>query len=51
MKSAKIDLNQNVNKKLEDLGINSEDGSNQKMTANQGLLINDDNNSLKGRRT
>ena len=47
MKSIKSDLNQNLNKKVEDLAVNSEDGSNQKMTTNQGLLINDDNNSLK----
>ena len=47
MKNIKSDLNQNLNKKLEDLAFNTEDGSNQKMTTNQGLLINDDNNSLK----
>ena len=51
MKSFKINPNQNLNKKLEDLAINSEDGSNQKMTANQGLLIIDGNNFIKSRRT
>ena len=39
--------NQNLNKKLEVLAINSQDVSNQKMNANQDLLINEDNNSLK----
>ena len=47
MKSIKSDIKQNSNKKVEDLAFNSEDGSHQKMTTNQGLLINDDNNSLK----
>ena len=47
MKSIKSDLDQNLNKKLENLAINSEDVSNQKMTTNQGVLINDNNNSLK----
>ena len=47
MKSIKIDLNQNLSEKLEDFSINSEDISNQKMNANQGILINDNNNLLK----
>lgn len=34
-------------KKQEDLSINKEDSQQQKMTTNQGLKINDDNNSLK----
>nr|MBC7612188.1 catalase [Pseudopedobacter sp.] len=35
------------NKKTNDLGPNTESAVNQKMTTDQGLLINDDNNSLK----
>ncbi|REG90691.1 catalase [Algoriphagus antarcticus] len=38
---------ENGNPKQDDLKVNMEDGSGQAMTTNQGLKINDDNNSLK----
>ncbi len=37
----------NDNKKLQDLEINREDGTDQFLTTNQGLRINDNQNSLK----
>ncbi len=46
MKSTKSDQGNN-SKKLADLAVNTEDSQNQKMTTNQGLKVNDDNNSLK----
>jgi catalase len=39
--------NTNDNKKLQDLEINREDGTDQFLTTNQGLRINDNQNSLK----
>lgn len=39
--------NTNNNKKLQDLEINREDGTDQFLTTNQGLRINDNQNSLK----
>ncbi len=47
MKSTKSDKKQKKSQKLEHLATNTEDSQNQKMTTNQGLKINDDNNSLK----
>ncbi len=47
MKSTKSDKQEHHNKKQEDLEKNKEDGTDQKMSTNQGLLVNDDNNSLK----
>ena len=37
----------NKNKKLQDLEMNREDGTDQFLTTNQGLRINDNQNSLK----
>jgi len=39
--------NTNDNKKLQELEVNREDGSDQFLTTNQGLRINDNQNSLK----
>ncbi len=36
-----------TNKKLEDLEVNREDGADQFLTTNQGLRVNDNQNSLK----
>ncbi|MEO5911006.1 MAG: catalase [Pelobium sp.] len=47
MKSTKSDNKETSSKKIEDLSKNTEDVSGQKMSTNQGLLVNDDNNSLK----
>lgn len=47
MKSTKSDKKQNNSQKIDDLSVNTEDSQNEKMTTNQGLKINDDNNSLK----
>ncbi|MEO5909860.1 MAG: catalase, partial [Pelobium sp.] len=47
MKSTTSDKKETSSKKTEDLSKNMEDVSGQKMSTNQGLLVNDDNNSLK----
>ena len=47
MKNPKSDQPADTNKKLENLAANTEDSQNEKMTTNQGLKVNDDNNSLK----
>lgn len=39
--------NKKTNKKLDDLGMNRADGTDQFLTTNQGLRINDNQNSLK----
>nr|MBA2334035.1 catalase [Blastocatellia bacterium] len=39
--------NSNDNKKLQDLEVNREDGTDQFLTTNHGLRINDNQNSLK----
>jgi len=39
--------NRNKNKKLQELEVNREDGTDQFLTTNQGLRINDNQNSLK----
>lgn len=48
MKSKKSNKQNNSSKKIEELAGNMEDSQGKKMTTNQGLKINDDNNSLKG---
>lgn len=47
MKHTKADQQGTDSKKIQDLQQNTEDSQNQKMTTDQGLKINDDNNSLK----
>ncbi|OAQ38225.1 catalase HPII [Pedobacter psychrophilus] len=47
MKNSKPTEKNDQNQKFDDLSKNTEDGSNQFMTTNQGVKINDDNNSLK----
>lgn len=47
MKNTKPGKKAQDSKKLQDLAGNTEDSQNQKMTTDQGLKINDDNNSLK----
>ncbi len=47
MKNKNPSKKDNKSKKLADLEGNMEDSQQQKMTTNQGLKINDDNNSLK----
>ena len=47
MKNTKKHLDDAENQKQRDLKLNKSDGTNQFMTTDQGLKINDDNNSLK----
>jgi len=47
MKSPKPEQPDDTSKKVQDLTQNTEESQDQKMTTNQGLKINDDNNSLK----
>ena len=47
MKNVKKHLQDSENRKQQDLEFNKSDATNQLMTTNQGLKINDDNNSLK----
>ncbi len=47
MSSKKSDKSREKNKKVSDLEINTEDGTEQFLTTNQGLRINDNQNSLK----
>lgn len=47
MKNTKKKFDDSENQKQQDLAINKSDATDQFMTTNQGLKINDDNNSLK----
>lgn len=47
MKSKKINDLNTSNKKIEDLSMNVSDGTDKVLTTNQGVKINDDQNSLK----
>ena len=47
MKKSKSNSEENYNLKLQDLEFNKSDATNQFMTTDQGLKINDDTNSLK----
>ena len=47
MKNTKTKFDDSENQKQQDLAINKSDATDQFMTTNQGLKINDDNNSLK----
>lgn len=47
MPSKKSDKSREKNKKVSDLEINTEDGTEQFLTTNQGVRINDNQNSLK----
>ncbi|MFV5691945.1 catalase [Flavobacterium sp. LT1R49] len=47
MKNSKKNLDDSENQKQQDLKLNKSDGTNQFMTTDQGLKINDDTNSLK----
>lgn len=47
MKNVKKDVPDSENRKQQDLEVNKSDATDQLMTTDQGLKINDDNNSLK----
>ncbi|SEG37467.1 catalase [Flavobacterium urumqiense] len=47
MKNTKKNVDDSENQKQQDLKLNKSDGTNQFMTTDQGLKINDDTNSLK----
>ena len=47
MKKKKNTASKIENKKIEDLSLNTHDGTDQFLTTNQGLKINDNQNSLK----